>query len=159
MTEAQINAEKRSSDLTDVLDVLTPDQIRFVVARLDFNTDKEAAEYIELKPGRIYHWKARGVPIDEAVKLMELDGAITALYLRRRSLAKAMLVKTAGLDLKDDALRQRVATEIIEWEMGKATQRSEHSGPDGGPVEFDVSAWKEKAQRQLGNLAGEEEQE
>lgn len=32
--------------------------------------------------------------------------------------------------------RQSVATEIIEWELGKATQRQEHAGVDGRPIEI-----------------------
>jgi len=110
--------------------------IRFVVARHEYPTDKEAAEAIGINPNTVYQWKSRyNKPIDEAIRLMALDGIVIARELRRRNLAKAMAVKVAGLDIEDDGLRQRIATEIIEWEMGKATQRQEVSGPDGGPME------------------------
>lgn len=126
-----------SERLLEILDQLTADQIRFVIARQDFTTDKEAAESIDLKPDTVYHWKSREkAPLTEALKLMVGDGLIVAAHLRRRSLAKAMAVKVAGLDDSDDRLRQSVATEIIEWEMGRATQRQEHSGPDGEPIVF-----------------------
>ena len=110
---------------------LTTDQIRFVVARQEFSTDKEAAQAIRIKPDTVYQWKHRGAPIDEAVKLMVMDGVIVASELRRRHLAKAMAVKVAGLDSSKEPTRQAVATEIIEWEMGKAKQKQEISGPDG----------------------------
>ena len=145
--------------LEAVLAELTTDQKRFLVARLECSKDKDAAKMIGVSENTVKAWKYKGAPIDEALDLMACDGIVFARHVRRRSLAKAIMVKKAGLDSDDEGLRQKVATEFIEWEMGKATQRSEHSGPDGGPVEFDVSAWKEKAQRQLGNLAGEEEQE
>lgn len=119
----QANQEKPSSDqLEQVLARLTTDQIRFVVARQQFSTDKEAAEEIGIKPDTVYQWKHKGLPIDDAVRFMALDGMITALHIRKRNLAKAMAVKVAGLDSEDERLRQGVATEVIEWELGKATQ-------------------------------------
>ena len=134
----QLETENSTSgQLGAVLRQLTTDQIRFVVARQEYGTDKEAALAARLKPNTVYQWKSRdNAPIDEAVRLMAMDGIIAASELRRRNLAKAMSVKVAGLDEKNAKLRQDVATEIIEWEMGKATQKSEVSGPDGGPIEL-----------------------
>lgn len=119
---------------------LTPDQIRFVVARQGCPTDKEAAEQLEINPSTVSYWKRTGVPIDEALRLMALDGLVVAIYIRRRNLAKAMMVKVAGLDEDDASLRQRVATEIIDWEMGKPTQRQEHTGTgEGGAIMIELS--------------------
>lgn len=75
----------------------------------------------------VYRWPDA---VKRAVKLMAGDGLVTALHLRRRVLAKAMLVKVRGLDTDDERLRQQTATEIIEWELGKATQpnKNEESG-------------------------------
>jgi len=146
MSQEQTNQEKSSFDqLEQVLETLTVDQIRFVVARQQFSTDKEAAQEIGIKPDTVYQWKHKGVKIDDAVRLMALDGVIVAQHLRRRNLAKAMAVKVAGLDSGDEKLRQSVATEVIEWELGRATQRQEHSGRDGGPIETkDVSLTDEQ---------------
>ena len=140
----QANQEKSSSDeLGQVVARLTTDQIRFVVARQEFSTDKEAAVEIGIKPDTVYQWKHKGAPIDQAVRLMALDGIVVASELRRRNLAKAMAVKVAGLDSIKENTRQGVATEIIEWEMGKATQRNETKvqaevtvlkWPDGSPI-------------------------
>jgi len=120
--------QKASFELDQVLAQLTPDQIRFVVARQEHNTDKDAAEAISIRPNLVSRWKHLGVPIDEAVKAMALDGLVTALHVRKRSLAKAMLVKVAGLDSEDERMRQNVATEVIEWELGKATQPTKLGG-------------------------------
>ena len=116
-----------SEQLEAVLGRLTSDQIRFVVARQEFSTDKDAAEAIEIKPNTVSKWKA-DYPIDDAVRLMAMDGIIVAKELRRRNLAKAMAVKVAGLDSGKEQTRQNVATEIIEWEMGRATQKVESKG-------------------------------
>jgi len=55
-----------------------------------------------------------------------------AQHIRRRALAKAMLVKAGGLDSIREGIQQRVATEIIEWEMGKAEQLTKTDITTGG---------------------------
>ena len=137
--------EKASSDELDaVLDQLTSDQIRFVVARQEHSTDKDAAVSLGLRPNLVYRWKHAGIPIDRAVQLMAVDGLRTALRVRGRNLAKAMLVKVAGLDSNSERMRQGVATEIIEWEMGKATQPQRHEGTgEGGAIVVQyVNDWR-----------------
>ena len=125
----QEKQEQQNTDrLQDVLSCLSLDQIRFVVARQDYSTDKEAATAIGIKPDTVYQWKHKGIPIEEACELMLYDGLITALHVRKRNLVKAMMVKVAGLDSESEGLRQKVATEIIEWETGKANQPIEHKG-------------------------------
>ena len=122
MAEKMNQEESSSDELQQVLDKLTIDQIRFIVARQQFSTDKEAAKQIGVKPDTVYQWKHKGIPIDEAVRLMAMDGLVVAQHVRRKALAKAMLVKVGGLDSSNEGARQRAATEIIEWEMGKAEQ-------------------------------------
>ena len=107
------------SRLAEVIKQLTSTQLRFVIARNDSKSDKEAAEIIGISPSTVKNWDNKAI-VDEAIMLMLLDGVITARELRRRNLAKAMAVKVAGLDSVDEKLRQSVATEIVEWEMGKA---------------------------------------
>jgi len=124
-----------SETLPGVLDQLTMKQKRFLVARQETVTDKEAAEAIGIRPRLVYEWRLRGYPIDEALKLMTNDGLVMALHLRRKALAKAMATKVAGLESSDERLRQNTATEIIEWELGRAKQTQEITGRDGGPIE------------------------
>ena len=136
MTTDQINQdESRFEELEQALKRLTTDQIRFVVARQEFSTDKEAAEAIGIKPDTVYQWTHRDVPIGVAVRLMALDCVVVASTLRRRHLAKAMAVKVAGLDEEKPEVRQKVATEIIEWEMGKPTQRTENKTEHSGKLQ------------------------
>lgn len=118
------------NELVDTLRDLSTDQIRFVVARQEFSKDKDAARSVRVSAATVKRWKQEGVPIDLAVRQMATDGVIVARELRRRNLAKAMAVKVKGLDSADDKLRQSVATEVIEWELGKATQKNEtkHTG-------------------------------
>jgi len=126
-TKRDENRPAHTSDdqqrLASVIAQLTADQIRFVVKRQETPTDYEAAEAIGISPSTVKNWKYKGAPIDDAVKLMAADGIVIARELRRRNLAKAMAVKVAGLDSESERVRQSVATEVIEWEMGKAKQK------------------------------------
>lgn len=122
-----------SEQLQAILIRLSTDQIRFVVARQEYLTIREAAEAIGIKPDTVYHWPDE---VKEAVRLMAADGLVVAQHIRRRSLAKAMQVKVTGLNSDDERVRQGVATEVIEWEMGKATQRQEIAGVGGGAIEL-----------------------
>jgi len=121
-----------------ILAQLSYNQIRFLIARADASSDIEACRMAGMSRNTVSHWpeETRSL-IREGLRQMASDGIITALHMRRRSLAKAMAVKVAGLDSKREQTCQNVATEIIEWELGRATQRQEHSGPDGGPIEVD----------------------
>lgn len=119
MTLEEILKKSTSERLAEILPLLSKDQLRYVVASLDYPTKKEAAEAVALRPNTIYGWPEY---VDEAIKLMAIEAADSALAIRRRNLVKAMMVKVAGLDADDDAVRQKAATEIIEWELGKAGQ-------------------------------------
>lgn len=125
MTETNRNQPEATTDrLEATLAQLTTDQIRFVVARsVEFSKDHLAAKAIGVSAATVKSWKTDGAPIDEAVRLMARDGLVTALHIRKRNLAKAMAVKVKGLDSDDEKVRQSVATELIEWELGKATQK------------------------------------
>lgn len=99
---------------------LSKDQLRFVVAFMDYPSKKDAAEAIGVKPNTVYGWPD---VVDEAIRLMVIEATDSALAIRRRNLVKAMAVKVAGLDSNDERVRQSSATEIIEGELGKAGQK------------------------------------
>ena len=134
-TMADIDQTSAENCIPDELDALlgqlSIEQIRFVIARQECSTDREAARAVGVAESTVYRWPET---VKQAVRAMAKDGMVTAMHLRRRHLAKAMAVKVAGLDSKDERLRQGVATEIIEWELGRATQPTEIGGPNGGPI-------------------------
>jgi len=115
----------KSNQLMELLKSLSKDQLRFVVAMQEYNSKKEAADALGLKRSTVYNW-ARTV--DEAIKLLQLDILESARQMRKSALLRAMMIKIVGLDSPDEKVRQNVATEIIEGEMGKATQRQEVAG-------------------------------
>jgi hypothetical protein len=136
----QENPEKPSSDqLFEVLEQLSIDQMRFVVARQEFATKKEAAISLGIEPDTVYHWPK---VVDEAIRLTALKIHEAAVELRRRNLFKAMLIKVSGLDSKDVSIQQKVATEIIEAELGKSMQRQELLSTFSQSIEIDLH-WQE----------------
>ena len=124
-TEIQENQAK----LKALLARLTKDQLRFIVALQEHPAKNTAAKAIGVKVDTVYNWDNE--LIDEAARLMALDVAQSALELRKRNLIKAMGVKAAGLDSKNEIVRQKVATEIIEGELGRAQERLDLSNKDG----------------------------
>ena len=101
---------------------LNVQQLRFVAARINVDTDREAAEACGLGADCITNWKRKGAPIDEAVRLLAMDGVILAGALLRHSVAEAAMVKRSGLDSIDERIRQAAATDILDRELGRAMQ-------------------------------------
>lgn len=119
----------------DVFTQLSDNQWRFVTAMVENPnySKKDAALHIGLTPDTVYRWDKI---VDRAIDQARTDVHNAALVMRKQMLLKAIAVKVAGLNSQDENIRQRVATEIIEAELGKATNRTEHTGADGGALEF-----------------------
>ncbi|MFA5636026.1 MAG: hypothetical protein WC977_08970 [Anaerovoracaceae bacterium] len=133
-----------SEALDVVLGQLSPEQIRYAIARREAKSVTDAAAAVGMARQSYYKWpEEERAQIDEAVRLMARDGLVTAMHLRRRALAEAMAVKVAGLRSRDERVRQATATELIEWELGKATQRSEVTGKGGEALVIEyVNDWR-----------------
>lgn len=132
IVEKQTNPQKSiSEELSETLALLSVDQLRFVSVMGNTASKKEAAELIGLTQNTVYKWPAI---VDKAILLSAQDREATSREVMKNHLLKATMVKLKGLDSDDEPTRQKVATEIIEWNLGKATQKQELSGPDGAPV-------------------------
>ena len=123
------------AELDAILQTLTVDQLRYLVARNEFSSIKDAANAIGVPYGTVTHWPDS---VERAARLMALDGVHVAREMRRRALPKAMAVKVAGLESKDEKIRQGVSTEIVEWEMGKAVSKTETKLEGSLLLKFDL---------------------
>ena len=136
MTEKQI---KTTDNLhtDDIFSELSDSQWRFVTAMLDNPsfTKKQAAEHIGLLPDTIYRW---GEIVNKAVDQARINVHEAALSMRKRSVLKALRVKIALLDSDEESIRSKAASEIIEWELGKATHKTEVTGKDGNALTINV---------------------
>ena len=132
---AEVNTESlvNNSNFSRVFSNLSKDQLRYVVKMQECSSKKEAAEELGLKVQTVYNWPP---VVDEAINLLAMDIVESARQMRKSALARAIAVKIAGLESADEKIRQSSATEIIEWELGKAKQAIEHGGIDGDPIKI-----------------------
>jgi hypothetical protein len=116
---------------------LNRNQRRFVVSMPEHGSKKACAEAMDLVAGTVYGWPCY---VDEAVELYQEHIADAATGILVDGIARAALVKVAGLDSGDERIKQMSATEILDRYFGKAKQRTEHTGEDGGPLKVEMVA-------------------
>lgn len=96
---------------------LNHNQRRFVVAMLDSESKKDAAEAIGIQPDTVYRWPSI---VDDAVALLGRDVKNSVVDILASGAAKAAMIKLAGLDSKDENMRQKIASEVLDRILGKA---------------------------------------
>ena len=114
---------------------LNYNQRRFVVSMPEYSSKKECAENLDLAPGTVYGWPDI---VDKAIEMYQDHVSDVATIILADSISKAALVKVAGLDSGDERIKQMSATEILDRYFGKAKQRTEHTGEDGGAIKVEV---------------------
>jgi hypothetical protein len=111
-----------NTHLDEMLKQLSPIQRHFVVAKASTTTDVDACKEIGLSISTMRHWP---VPIREVIRqaesLIALDVMDAAVKLRRQAVVKAVMVQIDGLESPNEKIRQRCASEILNWELGKAS--------------------------------------
>ena len=131
MAVETIPEKSTSSEFSLLWQTLTESQQRFAVAMLQSQSKKEAAEAIGLEPNTVYKWNGN---VSRAVEIMKDDLIVATLGIIQANATKAAMVKAAGLDSQDERVRQGVATEILDRNLGKPTQRQEVTGKDGSDL-------------------------
>jgi hypothetical protein len=96
-------------------------------------TKGEAAQAIGVTADTVYRYPD---VVDEALRIARENIHRAAIAMRQKVLMKALQVKIDLLDSKDEAIRSKAASEIIEWELGKATARTELSAGEGTGIMF-----------------------
>jgi len=89
------------------------------------NSNTKAAKRAKVSINTVNTWRKSGVPIDEAVSLLADDGIIMAEEILHDALIEAAEVKAAGLRSRDERVKQGASSEIIDRNMGKATQKQQ----------------------------------
>ena len=120
----EISISSGETELDAILAQLSHEQMRYITARLQTNDKTAAAKAIGLKPDTCYRWPAY---VERAVLLIQQEQIQTARHILEHTLVKAMMVKVAGLDSAKEQVRQAVATEIIEWNLGRPRQQTDLS--------------------------------
>lgn len=101
------------TELQDLLNKLSPQQLNFVAARLDTKTDKEAADIAGIPVATVYSW-ANKVDVDRAVNLAKQDILAVARARLQQNVNQAVDTLIAGLKQKKGLTALRSACEILD---------------------------------------------
>ena len=111
---------------------MTPTQRNFMVVlsdsiKLEDCFVKMSEKYGDSRYVWANRWRSWTEVIREGIlfgsKALVEDAANAATAIKKAYLTKAALVKVSGLDSDDEKTRQNVATELLEWEFGRAGVR------------------------------------
>ena len=83
--------EQDAVRLATILKQLTDEQLAFVGARMNCDTDKQAAEKVGVPVRTVYRWAAKPL-ISEALRLIGYDGVPVAVEMLRRAVPRARQV-------------------------------------------------------------------
>jgi len=134
-----------TSELSGILKQLTADQLKFVAARLNARTDKEAAESIGIPSQTVYNWSNKA-EIDEAVKLAQLDTIEVARERLRRLLITA--IDVVEEEMAEDKKRRLDAAKEVFDRAGVAILQVLDITSGGKPL-FDLDKWISERQARL----------
>lgn len=117
---------------SNVFDGLDERETAYVLARSDAFSNNQALKVCGFSIGWL-----RNKDIDDLnsrAESLRKDKAIRASMILADAVEEAAKVKAAGLKSRDERVKQAVATEIIDRELGKVPQRQEVTGKDGGVI-------------------------
>ena len=118
---------------SNVFDGLDERETAYVLARSDAFSNNQALKACGFSIGWL-----RNKDIDDLnsrAESLRKDKAIRASMILADAVEEAAKVKAAGLKSRDERVKQAVATEIIDRELGKVPQKAEVTGADGGAIE------------------------
>jgi len=123
---------KEMTRLDKLFDNLDERETAYILARSEAVSNSEALRKCGFSQG----WLSKRDIEDlngRADKLRK-DKAFRASQLLEGALVDAAQVKINGLKVRDERVKQSVATEILDRAFGRPTQKTELSGKDGGVI-------------------------
>jgi len=130
---------------SNVFEGLDGRETAYVLARSDAFSNNQALKVCGFSIGWL-----RNKDIDDLnsrAESLRKDKAMRAAMILSEAVEEAARIKVAGLKVRDERIKQSVATELLERELGKVPQRTELTGADGGAIEVDDV--RESIQRKL----------
>ena len=119
--------------VSTVFDGLDERETAYVLARSDAFSNNEALRVCGFSKGWLNNRDAE--KLNARAESLRKDKAIRASMILADAVEEAARVKAAGLKSRDERVKQAVATEIIERELGKVPQKAELTGKDGEAIE------------------------
>ncbi len=118
--------------LDSLFDGLDERETAYVLARSECVSNSEALRKCGKSEGWLY--KRNIEDLNSRADILRKDKAIRASMILAEAVEEAAKVKAAGLKSRDERIKQAVATEIIDRQLGKVPQRQEVTGKDGGVI-------------------------
>lgn len=140
-------------DVNKFLGTLSPEKRRWVTERLTARSDAEAARAVGRDPATVCRWPEKK-QLDLAVRELLKNPQEHALEILTQAVTEAARAKKDSIMYKDKegntCYRQNVASEVLNRVLGQPVQRSEHAGPDGGPIRLEmISVVRQELERKL----------
>ncbi len=117
---------------SNVFDGLDERETAYVLARSDAFSNNQALKACGFSIGWLRNKDIND--LNSRAESLRKDKAIRAAMILADAVEEAAKVKAAGLKSRDERVKQAVATEIIDRELGKVPQRQEVTGKDGGVI-------------------------
>lgn len=129
--------------LDSLFDGLDERETAYVLARSECVSNSEALRRCGKSEGWLY--KRNIEDLNNRADELRKNKAMRAAMILSEAVEEAARVKVAGLKVRDERIKQSVATELLERELGKVPQRTELTGE----VTVEVDDVRESIQRKL----------
>ena len=122
------------SDLKTEIEQLDDDLKRaYVLERSKVNTDKAGYENAGFSRGTFYNWSTEERDyLNNLAQRVRTEVSLQIMMRLQEAGLDAVEVKIGGLKARNENIKQKSSTEILEWLIGKPTQKidakTEHSG-------------------------------
>jgi hypothetical protein len=138
-----------NEDAADLLNRISPEQLRFVAARVRHNTDKAAAEAVGLHPSTVYKWDCKS-DLDRLVNMMLREPLKTAVARLETMAGDAVDALADLLQSEDEKIRLDAAKTYFNL-VGVGKPDTEVN-VDVRQT-FDLDQWKKTTQARLDAIA------
>lgn len=125
------NNETLETEIRRLLSNMSPQQVTYAVALIYTKDHKDALLSCGISEETYKSWPENiQQDCEEIANIVVFDTLVLSRRLLREAVLQAVLVKMAGLSSPDEEIRQKAATDIIEWELGKAGTKNAQTKGD-----------------------------
>jgi hypothetical protein len=124
------------TQLSNAFEGLDAREIEYVKARANANSNSNALKKAHLSQGWL-----RNRDADDLFKramTFKADTVYRAQMILEEAVEEAAMVKASGLKVRDERIKQAVATEILDRKFGKPSQQTELTAKGGAPLSITV---------------------
>ena len=120
------------NELRTKMNNLTDWKLDYVIERSKARKDSDGYSNAGISKSTFYSLEAEEREyLNELAQQLKRETSYRAIMVLEDATEEAARVKVAGLQSRNENVKQGVATEILDRQLGKATQRTEVSGAGG----------------------------